>query len=242
MNTDSADLEALDRRWRHLNSVFEQNSYRGPLTGPAWKIDIRDSPLCVSAVHAVKHHRPGLGTKSNDANTGGLVLLLAERALLSSGVILKSDDLADANTDPVHPFKAALLNHSLVGPGRVLLDFHGMKNHTDFDLALGFGLRPNSLSLKVAEHLRSNLHAAGLMVDLGGSITGLRATAEGTMTSWAQRLNAGAVQVEVALRHRSFRSAPMERQAFLSAMLEAVEALSTDLTVGPDVGLGAVAD
>lgn len=216
------DLVALDRRWREINGEFEQNDRTGPATGPLWRIDVRRAPVVVTAVHGVRHSRTGTDNKANDANTGGLALLLGSVAKVSAGVITRSSSDPDANAVTPHPFKDALASRLRLGAGEVLIDLHGMADHESVDVALGLGPTPNEASRAVAQQLADAFTRRGARVDLGGAVTGLEARGAGTMTAWSQSLGAAGVQVELAKRLRSFRSPASARQLTLEALLEAV--------------------
>lgn len=215
----SVSLEAVERRWWMLNRIFTERDNLGPDSGPRWTIEARPSQLLLTAVHGVWHRRPGVGLKANDANTGGLVRVLAETLGSSGAWVLRAvDEPSDANADATHPFKDALVSAGVVSPGSVVLDMHGMTASAGVDIAMGFG--EDLPSANLAQRLAAVVEAHGLRVDLGGRHTGLTAAGDGTMAAWAQHLGALAVQIEIARRWRSFKSPVSDRIRLLAALRE----------------------
>jgi hypothetical protein len=220
-------FNALAEAWRELNRPFEVNDHLGPSRGSRWSIKDKKAPLLLTSVHGVRHFREGVGMKANDANTGGLVLVLAHHLKCSAAVITRSGGNDDANTDPEHPFKAAVANDIRLDRVRLLVDVHGMADHPSADVAIGFGAAPGAATTAAAERIERRLAAAGLRVDLGGVDTGLKAAHPGTMTNWAHARGLAALQLEISRSRRTFQSSTAARAQFLRALAEALEDAQT---------------
>jgi hypothetical protein len=210
-------LQQLDAAWRAANSPFEENDNAGPREGPAFEIRQRHGRIVLSAIHAVSHSRGELGIKENDANTGGLAICLAAHVNATSVVLLRATDAWDANATTAHPIKNAL--ERVVSHRSVLVDLHGMADAHGVDCALGLGPEPQG-SAGAADVLATSLISRGFLVDRDGSSTGFTARREQTMTAWAQRRGASAVQLEIALRNRTFTTAPERRERLLAALVD----------------------
>jgi len=157
-------------------------------------------------------------SKENDANTGGLALAVGEAAGVTTAVVLRNDGREDANSDPDHPLKRELSARRLVGRGTTLFDLHGMQDRPGLDIVVGLGPNPES-ALSLVEQVVSAFEAEGFRVDSDGRSRGLAGARSGTMTSWAQRSGARAVQLEIALRNRTFLVASDRRRRLLSGFL-----------------------
>jgi len=210
------ERSALDGVWREANRPFEENDFCGPGVGPTFIIERPQSRVFLSAVHAVKHYRAPGHLKDGDANTGGLVLGVTKFSGVGSAVVLRTTMDRDANSSDEHPIKDAL--GPLLGPGKILMDVHGMGNQHGIDVVIGVGRlgRPDS---PLVETVRGVFEAHDLRVGDGAAL-GLNAERPVTMTSWAQTLGAEAVQVELARSVRSFRADPNRRRAVGGALLE----------------------
>jgi len=172
MPASAASVRDLDRHWLALNLPFLQNGSRGPLEGPAWSVVEGVRPVTLTAVHGVVHARPGAERKRTEANTGGLVLALAQRFACWAGVVRRSSSDDDANWSDEHPLKRALLDRGAVGSGHVLvgLDADDRRGHEGrhrgteplFVRAIGHVASVRSLSTipPVAAQARPNEHRA----------------------------------------------------------------------------------
>ncbi len=215
--------------WREANRPFELNDYTGPTSGPLWQFDRRRrSSVVITAVHGVRHTRSEAIGKSNDANTGGLALVLANEHKMSVGLVRRSDAALDVNSDPEHPFKAALIERLRPAPGHYLVDLHGMSDSYEVDVALGLGRDPSPEVLRSGERVRQALLAADLSVDFGGEATGLRGAGPGTLTTWAGGVGLIGLQLEIRQGLRSFRSPSSERTRLIRGLSNALEAVAAD--------------
>ena len=205
-----------------------ENDLHGPREGPPWLIQTGSRPVLFSAVHGVVHERPGLGIKSAEARTGGLARVLAASLDTSVAVVLRGIGEPDANFDPQHPLKLALLEQQLVGPHMAVIDLHGMTDHHAADVAIGWG--PN---LQLAEAVAALAVTAfadnGFRVDPNGAESGLYGAGEGTITTFAQRHGSSAIQVEIARRNRTFRSGAERRIRLLRSFCRLVDDIEQKL-------------
>jgi hypothetical protein len=199
-----------------LDTPFTENDLHGPSDGPQWLIEPAERPVVFTAVHGVVHHRPLVGSKSAEARTGGLVLALGTALRAGVGVILRTTEGADANFDPDHPFKRALLRQGLIGVGTALLDLHGMTDHHPVDIAIGRGADPERAE-PLAELAVTAFEEQGFGVDPDGARCGLTGSGPGTVTTFAQRHGAIAIQVEIARRNRTFLTGSDRRLRLLKA-------------------------
>ena len=218
MPGSAVSVRDLDRHWLALNLPFLQNGSCGPLEGPAWSVVEGVRPVTLTAVHGVVHARPGAERKRTEANTGGLVLALADHCACWAGVVRRSSSDDDANWSDEHPLKRALVDRGAVGSGRVVVDVHGMTDAYGVDIALGPGSRTDG-SLELAEVAAKCFESARFEVDADGTRTGLDGAREGTVTRWAQSLGCSAIQVEIARRDRSFLGDTARRIRLLEAFV-----------------------
>ncbi len=224
MAADTNDIRPTDpalvaaHRWREFNRPFEANDFHGPSVGRLWDITDRGTALVLTAVHGVRHRRDGAGVKANDANTGGLALVLAHETRCSYGVVTRTGNGDDANSVVDHPFKLAMADKLHIGPGTLLIDLHGMSDHPTVDVAIGLGVDPDDVTTKAAHRVAARLRQIELRVDLGGEVTGLQARGDGTVTRWAQQRGASAFQVEIARHLRTFAGSAMTRARFVNVL------------------------
>jgi hypothetical protein len=212
----------LVRQWTELNAPFASNSNRGPKAGPRWIIDWR-GPLVVSAVHAVDHERDGCW-KNADAGTGGLAMALSINLGCSKVAVTRSVPMmGDANWDDYHPLKAQLDKLGYIDERTVYIDLHGMKDGHGADVFIGCGDgSPSSTAL--AQRIATHLEGARVTTDPDGASRGFGATGAGTMTSWAQRRGATAIQVEISRSYRAAQSAEKSRERLITGLLTALQA------------------
>lgn len=213
---------SLVRRWTELNEPFAANSNRGPKEGPRWTIEWR-GPLVVSAVHAVDHVRDGRW-KNTDAGTGGLAMVLGEEVGCSTIAVTRSVPMmGDANWDAYHPLKAQLEKLGHIDRYTVFVDLHGMKDGHSADVIIGCGSgSPESCDL--ARRVAGHIAAEGVAADADGAKRGFGATKAATMTSWAQRLGATAIQVEISRSHRAAQSPDKLKQRLITGLVAALHA------------------
>jgi hypothetical protein len=208
------------RQWTELNAPFASNSNRGPKEGPRWIIDWQ-GPLVVSAVHAVDHERNG-AWKNTDAGTGGLAMALSNIVGCSKVAVTRSVPMmGDANWDEYHPLKAQLEKLGHIREGVVYIDLHGMKDGHGADAIIGCGNgspEARALALRVAAHLES----ANVRTDPDGGRRGFGATKPGTMTSWAQRQGATAIQIEISRSYRAAQSADKSKERLITGLVAAL--------------------
>lgn len=216
-----------EQRWQELNAPFAERAGKGPSTGPDWLIEPGLPQLLVTAVHGVRHVRPGRGWKAQDARTGGLVRALAEETKWSAALVLRSDRPAgDANFDGRHPLKDGLCKAGLPGAGGILLDLHGMAGRVaGADLMLGLGAgdeRTRTVAASIAEAAVRH----GLRVTSDPELSPFAGASAGTMTRWAQRMGAAAVQVEISPQLRFDGMPQADRVRLVAAFLEAMDELT----------------
>ena len=221
-----------EKRWQELNAPFSERAGKGPSSGPDWLIETSSPHLLVTAVHGVRHVRPGRGWKAQDARTGGLVRALAEATSWSSALVLRSDRAAgDANFDGRHPLKDELSKAGLPGRRGVLLDLHGMADRVaGADLMLGLG-GGDERTQAVAAAISEAAVRHGLRVTSDPELSPFTGASAGTMTRWAQQIGAAAVQIEIS-PHLRFDGMPQpDRVRLVAALLEAMdEVMALQLT------------
>ncbi|MEP7201361.1 MAG: N-formylglutamate amidohydrolase [Ilumatobacteraceae bacterium] len=223
------------RQWTQLNAPFASNSNRGPKEGPRWVIDW-SGPLAVSAVHAVDHERDGRW-KNTDAGTGGLAMALSQIVGCSKVAVTRSVPMmGDANWDEYHPLKAQLVKLGHVNERTVFIDLHGMKDGHGADVIIGCGSgSPSSTAL--ARRIAAHLEAAKIKTDPDGGKRGFGATGAGTMTSWAQRQGATAIQIEISRSYRAAQSADKLKERLITGLVAALRDEQSRRECGPvDVG------
>ncbi len=210
----------LVRQWTELNMPFASNSNRGPKGGPRWIIDLQ-GPLVVSAVHAVDHERDGRW-KNTDAGTGGLAMALSQIVGCSKVAVTRSVPMmGDANWDEYHPLKAQLEKLGHVDEQCVCIDLHGMKDGHGADVIIGCGINSPS-SRALARRVATHLEAARVTTDPDGGRRGFGATKLGTMTSWAQRQGATAIQIEISRSHRAAQSPDKFKERLITGLVAAL--------------------
>jgi hypothetical protein len=208
------------RQWNEFNAPFASNSNRGPKEGPRWIIDWR-GPLVVSAVHAVDHVRDGRW-KNTDAGTGGLAMALSQIVGCSKIAVARSlPMMGDVNWDLDHPLKAQLEKLGHVNDSTVFIDLHGMKDGNGADVIIGTGAR-SPASTALARRIATHLETVGVTTDADGARRGFGATKATTMTSWAQRLGATAVQIEISRSHRSAQSPDRLKRRLIAGLVAAL--------------------
>ena len=129
--------------------------------------------------------------------------------------------MGDANWDEYHPLKAQLEKLGHVDERTIYLDLHGMKDGNGADVIIGCGNgspAAMALALRVAAHLE----AARVAVDPDGGNRGFGATKPGTMTSWAQRQGATAIQLEIARSYRATQAADKLRERLITGLVAAL--------------------
>ena len=210
----------LVRQWTDFNAPFASNSNRGPKDGPRWLIDWR-GPLAVGAVHAVDHERDGQW-KNTDAGTGGLAMALSDAVGCTKVIVTRSVPMmGDANWDEYHPMKAQLEKLGHFGEQTIYLDLHGMKDGHGADVIIGCGNgspAAKALAMRVAIHL----DAAKVATDPDGGRRGFGATKPGTMTSWAQRQGATAIQLEISRSYRAAQAADKLKERLITGLVAAL--------------------
>ena len=210
----------LVREWTDLNAPFASNSNRGPKDGPRWIIDF-NGPLFVSAVHAVDHERDG-AWKNTDAGTGGLAMALSNVVGCSKVAVTRSVPMmGDANWDEYHPLKAQLEKLGHVGKDSVYIDLHGMKDGHGADVIIGCG-KGSAESIALGQRVAAHLEAAKVATDPDGGKRGLGATKPGTMTWWAQRQGATAIQIEISRSYRAAQSADKLKERLITGLVNAL--------------------
>ncbi|MBK5334190.1 MAG: N-formylglutamate amidohydrolase [Ilumatobacteraceae bacterium] len=221
----------LVRQWTALNAPFASNSNRGPKEGPRWIIDW-NGPLFVSAVHAVDHERNG-AWKNTDAGTGGLAMTLSNVVDCSKVAVTRSVPMmGDANWDEYHPLKAQLEKLGHVGDRSVYIDLHGMKDGHGADVIIGCG-NGSPASIALGQRVAAHLEAAKVTTDPDGGRRGFGATKPGTMTSWAQRQGATAVQIEISRSYRAAQSADKLKERLITGLVAALLEEKSRLTSIP---------
>ena len=211
---------SLVRQWTELNAPFASNSNRGPTEGPRWIIDWK-GPLFVSAVHAVDHERNG-AWKNTDAGTGGLAMALSSVVGCSRVAVTRSVPMmGDANWDEYHPLKAQLEKLEHVGESSVYIDLHGMKDGQGADVIIGCG-KGSPASIALGQRVAAHLEDARIATDPDGGKRGFGATKPGTMTSWAQRQGATAIQIEISRSYRAAQSADKLKERLITGLVNAL--------------------
>jgi len=227
------------RRWADLNAPFASNSNRGPKEGPRWIVEWQ-GPLFVSAVHAVDHERDGRW-KNTDAGTGGLAMALAEIVGCSKVVVTRSVPMmGDANWDEYHPLKTQLEKFGHIDEHSIYIDLHGMKDGHGADVIIGRGNR-SPASSGLAERVARHLEAAKVTTDSDGGKRGFGGTRPGTMTSWAQRQGAAAIQVEISRSYRAAQSADKLKERLITGLVAALIDEKQRLAASVEAGLAASA-
>jgi hypothetical protein len=208
------------RQWTSLNAPFTANSNHGPDDGPRWLIDWQ-GPLVVSAVHAVDHIRDGRW-KNTDAGTGGLALALSEIVGCSKIAVTRSMPMmGDANWDEYHPLKVQIEGFGHIDERTVFIDLHGMKDGNGSDVIIGCG-NGSAESIALGRRVAAHLEAANVKTDPNGAKRGFGGTKPGTMTMFAQRLGATAIQIEIARSFRATHSPDKLKQRLITALAAAL--------------------
>ena len=211
---------SLVRQWAEFNKPFASNSNRGPKDGPRWIVDWNGA-LFVSAVHAVDHERNG-AWKNADAGTGGLAMALSNVVGCSTVAVTRSVPMmGDANWDEYHPLKAQLERLGHVDDRSVYIDLHGMKDGHGADVIIGCG-GASAASIALGQRVAGHLEAAKVTTDPDGGRRGFGATKPGTMTSWAQRQGATAIQIEISRSYRAAQSADRLKERLITGLMAAL--------------------
>jgi hypothetical protein len=185
-------------------------------------LDRRLARLIVSAVHAVDHERDGRW-KNTDAGTGGLAMALSEVLGCSKVAVTRSlPMMGDANWDEHHPLKVQLEKLGVVDERTTFIDLHGMKDGHGADVIIGCG-NGSPASTALAQRIALHLEAARVVTDPDGGRRGFGATKPGTMTSWAQRQGATAIQVEISRSYRAAQSPDKLKQRLITGLFAALE-------------------
>jgi hypothetical protein len=96
-----------------------------------------------------------------------------------------------------------------------------MKDGHGADVIIGCGVgSPSSRAL--AHRIATHLEAAKINTDPDGGKRGFGATRPGTMTSWAQRLGATAIQVEISRSYRAAQSADKLKERLITGLVAAL--------------------
>ena len=194
----------LDVRYRADAPVSEEVRVRRH--GPA--------PLVFSAPHSVRHRRRDV-EKAADIRTGGLAELLAEAA---GGVAVTSLGrlAADPNWDAEPtPFRRRLL--SVLEPGTLVLDLHGMGDAWEADAVIGLGPAPTEAVRRAADALAQALAGRGLDARLGHPFPAVH---PGTVTAAVQAAGGLALQLELAARRRRPLRDPAGSALVVAALLD----------------------
>lgn len=179
------------------------------------------SPLVVSAVHAVDHVREG-SWKNADAGTGGLAMVVGEIVGCSRIAVTRSVPLmGDVNWDAHHPLKGQLETLGHIDESTVVIDLHGMKDSHGADVIIGTG-GGSPASVALANRIATHLEAAKVATDANGAGRGFGATRATTITSWAQRHGASAVQIEISRSHRAAQSPEKSKQRLIGGLISAL--------------------
>jgi len=200
--TSDADALELRRKWRDANREFEANDCWGPDDGAPFRVTPGTRRVLVIAAHGVTHRRGG-ETKENDANTGGLAIVLAERLGAALAVVRRAEESNDANWAVDHPFKRSVEHAGLLVPSTLVIDLHAMADRPD-GIEVSLGWRGHVPSKVPARILADHLEHRDYCVDRDASTTGLGANGPGTITAWAQGHGAVAIQVEIGHALRTF--------------------------------------
>ena len=129
--------------------------------------------------------------------------------------------MGDANWDEYHPLKAQLEKLGHVDDRTVFIDLHGMKDGHGADVIIGCGngsADARALALRIAGHLE----AAKVTTESDGGRCGFGATKPGTMTSWAQRQGATAIQLEISRSHRATQAADKLKERLITGLVAAL--------------------
>jgi phage replication-related protein YjqB (UPF0714/DUF867 family) len=117
--------------------------------------------------------------------------------------------------------KAQLEKLGHIDERTVFIDLHGMKDGHGADVIIGSGAG-SPASMALAHRIAAHLHAAGVKTDPDGAKRGFGATKAATMTSWAQRLGATAVQVEISRSYRAAQSPDRSKQRLITGLVAAL--------------------
>lgn len=222
MSAPYDSIDVLEQAWSDAELAFAANRYHGRPDGDRWRIEPRDPRFLLTAVHGVRHFRPGRGPKTYEFGTGGLAVALSATLGWSVALIGRADvEAPDANYDSAHPFKAALVAAGLASAGSVLVDLHGMSDRF-LPVELSVGLAQESpTSVGVARAIAASAERFDTLLDLGARVTGLTGRHHGSMTYWAQERGAAAVQLEVAAALRRPQATRDSRHRLLRILIAA---------------------
>jgi hypothetical protein len=208
------------QRWLNLNQPYTlHHNYGLDVPNCVHSVLRKNSPVLLSAPHAVHHYRNSkLQDKRSDVRTGGLCDLLGELlgfSSISAASFVSEWHSWDKRSDD---FKKIL--ESAVSRQQCVIDLHGMNNNHDADIIIGLGRRPSQRVKRAARDLRSLL--SPLRVDINDRFS---AKSSYTVTSYVQSLGGDGLQIEIAARLRNPESEPEQADTFLNAMLLSLRSL-----------------
>lgn len=187
--------------------IFSNGLY-SPLKIPRI-LRIENSPILLSAPHAVIHSRDG-ESKLPDRGTGGLALALNEIAGVSC--IVETSGIGDPAWDDSHDFKSQIL----FSPPKLIIDLHGMKDEQPTEVDVGLGISPSETEMLMANFLIRRCKSNDINATLGKRFKAIKST---TVTSWAQSIGIHAIQVEIGAKYRVPKSSDDNLDSFVEIML-----------------------
>jgi hypothetical protein len=213
----------LCARWREANRPFEENGGDGRVVPEITVAVNRDSPVCIVSVHAINHYNKDEGLKPADLYTGGLAIALAEKF----GTSLVYNTHRDPAISPWKKRTAADDHVAAIARANApaaILDFHGVRDNPDFDIAIGTSVQPPNpeQSLLIALFVAiANKH--GLKVAINPE--GYRADGERTVTTRTLAETPLCLQFEFSRACRTPDASTKESRALVKTMCGFLERL-----------------
>jgi hypothetical protein len=189
---------------KELNQPFMLNKCDGPANGQITRRTDLDSKVILLSVHGTNHFKDNKGmNKIADLYTGPLTQYLA-KITNSSSIINLRKHISISPYEKPSLAEIELEKMSKKAINNIILDLHGAKNSSEFDLFIGTHLQPpNLMQEKLIDIFLSISKKYNLKTSLNHP--NYAAKSQHTMTSIS--LNHGfesTLQIEITKKHRDF--------------------------------------
>ena len=144
------------------NKIKETGKLQKIKTGQAFKIERGNIPIIISAPHCVEQTRNGM-IKKAEGETGSIAQIIAKD--MNCYVIYKTyNNKDDANYDIENKKNKKELEKLIVDKNiKLLIDLHGAKMESNFDVEIGTDNGINiSNKLYIIQELKQKLHSNGI--------------------------------------------------------------------------------
>ena len=174
--------------------------------------------VMLSAPHGVEHVRMG---KPKFKEPGSLALMLEVQKLTGAHYIAKTKNLGDdANYEEVCPYKEELIDYIQKNNIKYLIDFHGLKKTSGFDINLGTYLGQNIKNDEAMfDELYLKLKDEGFVVTVDSPYWGGVRTVSGAV---AKRAGIWTLQMEINYKYTS-------KSEYTKRLLAMIEILVTTI-------------